>query len=137
MSESPWEKEYRQFLQEQLEKGAVSIRAGKAEARKHPRFMAGKNIVRTRHGISFALSDYSFSGMGFFSNQKFEVGDEFDLTINGIMSLQAQVVTSTKQESNPMFFDEGYRVGCHFVNELEDFQLLALAKNSEEIRIGG
>ena len=92
MGQRNWEQEYERILQDATRRGRVQILPSQSEKRKHPRFRLNGGKVLVTEQVPHDVVDLSVSGLAFYSDRAFTVGQSILMSLRQILAIQAEVL---------------------------------------------
>lgn len=118
------EERYEHLLQEaeveiSLESGNVG-----ASQRKHPRFDIQNTEMQVDVPLQVSVVNISRSGVCFFSNQRFEIGQKFDFKVGSLFSIQAEVILCEMEETDSGLMEMHFQVRSKFSGQELDLHSL-------------
>ena len=111
-----WVQEYDRLINRAIETGEVVILPDEKERRRHPRFKMPGGQVRITDSLQRDIIDMSMSGVAFYSERKYEVGEVVPLSLKEAFAVQAEVLGCEMVQTDPSFLEFAYRVRCQFIN---------------------
>ena len=124
--QSHWSEEYDQLLERAIAEGKVQLLPDKEERREHPRFKLTEDWVRSTESSQRDIIDLSKAGYAFYSERKFEIGEEVPLNLREAFVAQAKVVGCEMVESDSSFLEFKYAVHCQFTSQEHGMIILLL-----------
>ena len=130
------EKTVNQLLQKHIEdareeQGPLPKRSG-AERRTATRLDANTTELTVRTSESVNAIDISVAGLAFFSNLPVQIGQQLQITLGTMFTVDAEVVNCKLEEQDPNFLDLLYKVQCKFPEEEQGKYLLVAIKELEK-----
>ena len=135
MSKRDLEQEYQLLLSEGLAKGEIRLRASALEHREAPRFAMRQSRIAVRVEPDYRLVDLSATGIAFYSDRPFRVGQVLQLILKDTVAFQARVVGCELVETDIDYLEMSYRVQCTFGDSSNGKQLLVLIKEMERMGV--
>lgn len=124
-----WEQEYERMLSEGLQAGRVSKLPSASEKRRHPRFKVDGGKIYVTEQVPHPIIDLSISGLAFYSEKTFPVGQAIQVSLRSVISIEAVVLGC-----EPLTGDDApapYRVRCQFADADYGLRFLMLALELE------
>lgn len=112
--------------QEPLPKGAG------AERRTATRLDVNTTELTVRTSESVNAIDISVAGLAFFSKLPVQVGQQLQITLGTMFTVDAEVVNCILENQDPNFMDLNYKVQCKFPEEEQGKYLLVAIKELEK-----
>lgn len=104
------------------------------ERRQAPRVEARTTELTVRAELQVSAIDISTSGMAFFSSFPVQIGQQLQITIGTMFTVDAEVVNCTMEDQTNEFMDLQYKVQCRFPEEEQGKYLLVAIKEMERQR---
>lgn len=130
MTEHNHTQRYEELIGVGANTGKIDMQPPEDDRRKHPRFkLEGTQLTIAVHLIVSAI-DISRSGVSFYSNYSFTLGQLFALDIGQVFSVTAEVTECTLEETDPNVMEAHYRVRSRFLEDgLDVDKLLTIIDN--------
>ncbi len=132
MLKDEWEQEYEQLLEEGKSSGELSTVPEDEEKRNSPRFRILSGAVWIRMDTSFDVIDVSVSGISFYSDQQFELGQVLAVTLGKAFKIEAEIVHCELAEPDPNSGEARYLTRCHFLDKHSSMRFLLMLKGMDE-----
>jgi PilZ domain len=130
MGQRNWEQEYERILADATQGGRISILPGNSEKRRHPRFrLKGEKILVTEQ-VPHDVVDLSVSGLAFYSDRTFAVGQAIVVSLRQILAIQAEVL-GCDPLSGPDA-PAAFKVRCRFQDPDYGLRFLVVAVEMEQ-----
>ncbi|MEE8436048.1 MAG: PilZ domain-containing protein [bacterium] len=102
-----------------------------AERRKATRLDANTTELTIRTELKVHAIDISVAGLAFFSKFPVQAGQQLQITLATMFTVDAEVVNCVLEDQDPDFLDLRYKVQCKFPEEEQGKYLLVAIKELE------
>ncbi|MEE8434872.1 MAG: PilZ domain-containing protein, partial [bacterium] len=103
-----------------------------AERRKATRLDANTTELTIRTESKVHAIDISVAGLAFYSRFPVQVGQQLQITLSNMFTVDAEVVNCNMEDQDPNFLDLLYKVQCKFPEEEQGKYLLVAIKELEK-----
>lgn len=118
------EERYQELLKEAEKKRGLESVEGNASRRKHPRVDIENTEMQIDIPLQVSVINISRSGVCFFSNQRFEIGQKFDFKVGSLFSIQAEVILCEMEETDSGMMEMHFQVRSKFSGQELDLHSL-------------
>ena len=129
------EKDVNQLLRKHIDEARESqeppTKGSAAERRSATRLDANTTELTIRTEVKVNAIDISVTGLAFFSGFPLRIGQQLQITLNTLFTVDAEVVNCKLEEQDPNFLALLYRVQCKFPEEEQGKYLLVAIKELE------
>lgn len=129
MGQRNWEEEYDRILDQAIGGGRVEILPSGSEKRRHPRFRLPSGKILVTEQVPHDIVDLSVSGLAFYAERPFPVGQVIMVSLRQILAIQAEVLGSDAVTGGAQ--DGAYKIRCRFTDEDYGLRFLVLAMEME------
>jgi len=129
MAQRNWEEEYERILNQAIEGGEVRVLPSGSEKRRHPRFRLSSSQILVTEPVPHDVVDLSISGLAFYAQRPFSMGQLIMVSLRQILAIQAEVLGC-----DPLSAPDApapYKVRCRFTDEDYGLRFLVLAMEME------
>lgn len=125
-----WKHEYEDRILVDNREGRIAM-PGPEDRRKMPRLKLrqGKNVWVHVEKTAVPILDISAVGIAFYSDVERFPGDTVSLNVAELVSIEAVVISSDIEETNPDFLEFKYRVRAKFAPGLDGYRIYVLARD--------
>ena len=121
------EERYQALLKEAEGTGNLEFGGVDLGKRSHPRFKIEDTEMEVDIRLKVSVINISLSGVCFFSNLCFALGQKFDFKVGSVFSIQAEVVQCEMVETDTGLMEVQYQILCEFIEqELDLYSLLSI-----------
>lgn len=103
-----------------------------AERRTATRLDANTTELTVRTSETVHAIDISVAGLAFFSKFPVQIGQQLQITLGTVFTVDAEVVKCHLEDQDPNFMDLIYKVQCKFPEEEQGKYLLVAIKELED-----
>ncbi|MCH8076641.1 MAG: PilZ domain-containing protein [SAR324 cluster bacterium] len=130
------EKDVNQLLQMHIDEANQDqqppAKGSGAERRKATRLDANTTELTIRTDTKVHAIDISVAGLAFYSKFPVQIGQQLQITLSAMFTVDAEVVNCNLEEQDPNFMDLLYKVQCKFPEEEQGKYLLVAIKELEK-----
>lgn len=137
MASDDIDKLYRELLEEAEASGEAGGESPGAERRRAPRLRADATTMTVRAELQVSAIDVSVGGVAFHSNFPVQLGQQLNITVGNLFTVDAEVVSCRLEEADEDFSHTLYRVQCKFPEEEQGKYLLVMVKQLDRRKGGG
>lgn len=123
MSDSNLEQEYERILENYRARGDLQPEA-QQDKRKNPRLKVETSDLWIATVPEFSILDISISGLAIQSNHPLKEGEMIHISLDTILSTDAEVVRCVMIQSPSEYDDALFRIQCRFLEEYLGMKLL-------------
>lgn len=106
------------------------------ERRRHPRIQVDAADIQVDTDSWIFVINLSISGIAFYSDTQFTLGQEVTISIESGASVKAKVIEASPEGEDAASLAGQYRVCCQFDDPTEGMDFLLGIKDSEEEKLG-
>jgi len=121
-----WSEEYDRLLERAIADGKIQLLQDTEERRDNPRFKLSVDLFRSTESVQRDIIDMSKTGYAFYTERKYEIGEEVPLSMREAFEAHATVVGCEMVEVDSGFLEFKYRVRCQFTSPEHGMIILLL-----------
>ncbi len=129
MGQRNWEQEYERILEDATRRERIRILPNHSEKRKHPRFRLNGGKILVTEQVPHDVVDLSVSGLAFYSDRAFTVGQSIMISLRQILAIQAEVLGCEPLPGGDAA--EAFKVRCRFQDVDYGLRFLVVAVEME------
>lgn len=116
--------------------GDAEAQRDEEERRRHPRIHLDAADIQVDTDSWIFVINLSISGIAFYSDSEFTLGQQVTISIETGASVKAKVIEATPEGEDATALVGQYRVCCQFDNPTEGMAFLLRIKESEDKKLG-
>lgn len=125
MAQRNWDEEYERILQGALQGNRINVLPSGSERRRHPRFKLNQAQILVTEQVPRHVVDLSISGLAFYAERPFAVGQTIMISLRQILAIQAEVLGSDALAGPDA--PAPYKIRCQFADPDYGLRFLVIA----------